>query len=245
MNGEPMMRGGIIAAGAGSRLRQAGWPMPKPMIPVAGVPLIAHVIGNFVAAGITSLAIIVNEQGHACAAWVRSRFPELDVRFIVKTTRSSLESFREVATQLGSGPALMSTVDAWCPQGEFVKFMRAARQYPPDAMVLAVTPLVADERPLWVSLDASGRITGLGADSGDMVTAGMYIVPERVRQISPPGELGRLREYLVWLVKRGDPVYGVSTQNVVDVDRAEDVALAETLARRLARECGGPGEDAR
>jgi NDP-sugar pyrophosphorylase family protein len=236
VNGEPIVRGGIIAAGAGSRLRQAGWPMPKPMVPVAGVPLIAHVVGNFITAGITSLVIIVNEQERDCASWVQSRFPDIDLQFIVKTTRSSLESFLEVERRLGSGHALMSTVDAWCPPEEFARFVRAARQCPPEAVVLAVTPLVADERPLWVDLDASGRITSLGGDAGEMVTAGMYIVPERVRSISPPRELGRLREFLAWLVNQGQPLYGVIMERVVDVDRAEDVALAEALAHHLTRE---------
>ncbi|MFQ5962414.1 MAG: NTP transferase domain-containing protein, partial [Candidatus Methylomirabilales bacterium] len=54
MKGEPIARGGIIAAGAGVRLRQAGWTMPKPLVPVAGMPLIEHVIRNFLAAGISS-----------------------------------------------------------------------------------------------------------------------------------------------------------------------------------------------
>jgi NDP-sugar pyrophosphorylase family protein len=47
---EPGLSGGIIAAGDGSRLRQAGWTVPKPMVPVAGVPLIESTIRNFVAA---------------------------------------------------------------------------------------------------------------------------------------------------------------------------------------------------
>jgi NDP-sugar pyrophosphorylase family protein len=240
VNGEPIVSGGIIAAGAGSRLRQAGWPMPKPLVPVAGVPLIEHVICNFILAGITSLVIIVNEQERDCANWVQSRFPNINLRFIVKTTRSSLESFFEVAPCLGSGRGLISTVDAWCPQEEFVTFISAARQCPPEATVLAVTPLVADERPLWVALDASGRITSLGEEAGEVVTAGMYLVPERLRRLSPPRELGRLREFLAWLVKQGEPVYGVVMPNVVDVDRAEDVALAERLARRLGREAEEP-----
>jgi NDP-sugar pyrophosphorylase family protein len=106
---EPGLSGGIIAAGEGSRLRQAGWAVPKPMVPVAGVPRIASAIRNFVAAGITRLSIIVNEQERDCAAWVRGRFPELDLRLTVKTTASSLESFRESRAKPG-GAALVSTV---------------------------------------------------------------------------------------------------------------------------------------
>jgi len=240
MAGQPAMRGGIIAAGAGSRLRQAGWTVPKPLVEVAGMPLIGRVIRNFRAAGITSLAIIFNEEERDCERWVRSHYPDLDLRIIVKTTASSLESFREVCLQLGSGPALISTVDAWCPEDEFVAFVQAVRRCPVDATVLAVTPLVADERPLWVAMSPDGRITGIGGDSGEMVTAGMYAMPERVRRLSSVSGLGRLREFLAWLVAQGESVHGVVIPNVVDVDRAEDVALAEAMVRKEAEAAAKP-----
>src|SRR5207244_8117400 len=107
-------RGGIIAAGDGSRLRAAGFAMPKPLVPVAGVPLIEWVIGNFLAAGITSLVAIVNEQARECRDLVHARFPDLDAEVIVKTTPSSLESLFEINRRRRGGRALASTVDAWC-----------------------------------------------------------------------------------------------------------------------------------
>jgi hypothetical protein len=58
----------------------------------------------------------------------------------------------------------------------------------------------------------------------------MYLVPETVRELTPPPGLGRLREFLSWLVRSGAPVFGEVIEQVVDVDRADDVALAETLA---------------
>jgi len=81
-----------------------------------------------------------------------------------------------------------------------------------------------------VSMTADGRVTDVGGDAGDLVTAGMYLVPERVRTLRAPAGLGRLREFLAWLARSGAPVYGEVIERVVDVDRAEDVALAETLA---------------
>lgn len=235
MSSEPTIRGGIIAAGAGSRLRRAGWRMPKPLVPVAGMALIEHVIRNFLAAEISSLVIIVNERDRECESWIQARFPNLEAHIIVKTTDSSLESFLEVAGRLGSGRALISTVDAWCPEEAFLTFVRAARALPPDATVLAVTPFVDDERPLWASVDASGRITRLGGDSGEVVTAGMYLVPERVRRVSPPPEVRNLRGFLGWLLDRGEPMYGVVLPVVVDVDRAADIVLAESLAHQDSR----------
>jgi len=125
---------------------------------------------------------------------------------------------------------LVSTVDAWCVETDFVRFVEAATRRPAEATVLAVTPLVADENPLRVSMTADGRVTDVGGDAGDLVTAGMYLVPERVRMLRAPAGLGRLREFLAWLARSGAPVYGEVIERVVDVDRAEDVALAETLA---------------
>jgi NDP-sugar pyrophosphorylase family protein len=235
VNGTLALTGGIIAAGEGSRLRRAGVMTPKPMVPVAGVPLIASVIGNFIAAGIRSVRVIVNESERDCADWVRSTFPRIDTDVIVKTTASSLESFLEVAAGREGSRMLVSTVDAWCAEADFVRFVDAARRRPIDATVLAVTPLVADEKPLWVSVDESSRVTAIGGTSGRLVTAGMYLVSNNVRRTAPPAGLGRLREYLTWLHRCGEPMYGEVIQSVVDVDRVEDVALAETLAMAARR----------
>ncbi len=236
------LTGGIIAAGEGSRLREAGFTAPKPLVPVAGVPLIESVIRNFVAAGITSIVVIVNERERDCVEWARGRFPGLDLTFIVKTTASSLESFARVTGCPGTGRLVVSTVDAWCREADFVRFVEAARRRPAEATVLAVTPLVADEKPLWVRLGADARIVGLGETAGDFVTAGVYLVAERLRRLPAPPGLGRLRDYLGWLVRRGEPLYGEIIETVVDVDRASDVALAEALITRNRERAGGRTE---
>jgi NDP-sugar pyrophosphorylase family protein len=222
--------GGIIAAGEGSRLRQGGFVMPKPMVPIAGVPLIETTIRNLRAAKVGPLAIIVNEHERECVDWVRRRFPDLAIEFIVKTTQSSLESFGEVLRRHPGGRMLVTTVDAWCIESDFVRFVEAAARRPLGATVLAVTPLIADEKPLRVVMAADGRITEIGGAAGDLVTAGAYLVPESVRTSPPPPGLGRLRDFLTWLARSGAPIYGEIIERVVDVDRADDVALAETLA---------------
>jgi NDP-sugar pyrophosphorylase family protein len=222
--------GAIIAAGEGSRLRQGGFAMPKPMVPIAGVPLIESAIRNLRSARVGPLAIIVNEQERECVDWVRARFPELDIEFIVKTTPSSLESFREVIRRQPGGRMLVTTVDAWCVEADFVRFVQAAARRPMDATVLAVTPLIADEKPLRVVMAPDGRIKEIGGAAGELVTAGMYLVPESVRTLTPPVGLARLRDFLQWLARSGAPLYGETIEQVVDVDRADDVALAETLA---------------
>jgi len=172
----PPLSGGIIAAGEGSRLRRAGFPVPKPMVCVAGVPLLESVIRNFIAAGISRISIIVNECERDCVEWASARFPDLTFDWTVKTTASSLESFAVVAGGPAAGRMLISTVDAWCRPQDFAGFVEAARRRPEEATVLGLTPLVADEKPLGVSVDTRGRITALGVPTPVLVTAGMYLV---------------------------------------------------------------------
>ena len=235
-------KGGILAAGEGSRLREAGWPMAKPLVPIEGVPLIEHVLGNLLAAGVERIAVILNEHEEDCARFVRSRFPGDDIEILLKTTASSFESYKEISAMLAGfpahalardpapGPALVSTVDAWCFRPAFLEFARKAAEAPEEATVLAVTSFVADEKPLRVTLGAEGRVTSIGGERGDAVTAGIYVFPERARSLRAPRRLGRLREYLAWLVERGELVLGIPIGTVVDVDRPEDVRLAESFA---------------
>jgi hypothetical protein len=135
---------------------------------------------------------------------------------------------------------LISTVDAWCRADDFVRFVDAALRRPELASVLAVTPFVADESPLWVDVDADGRIRRLGQPSG-LVTAGIYMVSERVRTMSAP-TLDRLRDYLAWLVLGGESLYAEAIDTVVDVDRASDVALAATFERHVDHMLRGGGD---
>jgi NDP-sugar pyrophosphorylase family protein len=51
------MKGMILAAGEGKRLRPLTEHVPKPMLPLAGRPLLEHIITHLRDCGITELAI--------------------------------------------------------------------------------------------------------------------------------------------------------------------------------------------
>jgi NDP-sugar pyrophosphorylase family protein len=230
--------GAVIAAGEGRRLRDAGVAAPKPLVRVAGVPLLETAIGNLLDAGLRPVTVIVSEAHAACADWARARFPGADLRLIVRTTGSSLESFAAVLAASPAGRVLVSTVDAWCPPAEFRRFAERAAARPEGATVLGLTRLVADEKPLWARVDAGGRITALGGPDGDAVTAGLYLVSERARGLTPPPGAARLRDHLGSMLARGEAMFGELMGAVVDVDRPEDVALAEALRGAPADEGG-------
>jgi NDP-sugar pyrophosphorylase family protein len=133
------------------------------------------------------------------------------------------------------GRLLVSTVDAYAPREDFVRFVDRARELPAASTVLGVTRFVDDEKPLWVTTSRGGRVTFVGGASGDAVTAGIYVFPERVRHMKIPEELGRLRDFLAWLAKAEEEIHAVEIPKVVDVDRVEDLAEAQALAAQGVR----------
>jgi NDP-sugar pyrophosphorylase family protein len=229
-----ILQGGIIAAGSGSRLRAEGSRVSKPMVAVAGRPLIEHALDRLRAAGIHRLTIIINEASADCRRWLEERAGDLQLDLIVRTTPSSYASFRLVADRLAGARAVITTVDAIMATADFCGFVSRAAALPDDLMVLGVTDLVDDEKPLWVTLDpADGSIRALGGDGGSHVTAGLYGLP--VQGLREPARgCGRLRDYLGWLLEHGQPMRGIPLPRVYDIDRMRDIAAAEQAAAQGA-----------
>src|SRR5215470_6525025 len=233
------IRGGIIAAGHGTRLRADGYRVSKPMVPVAGRPLIDLTLDRFRAVGIRRLSIIINDTSDDCRDWLRDHAGDFDLDLIVRTTPSSYASFRIVADRLLGAPAVITTVDAVMPVSDFCAFVESAIDLADNAVALGLTDHVDDENPLWATLDADGHIRQLGGTHGTHVTAGLYWLPAQ-RPAPPTTSFARLRDYLGWLVAERQPVCGIVLPCVFDIDRARDIAAAEAAEFGLERgDCGG------
>ena len=234
-----ILQGGIIAAGDGRRLRADGYRVSKPMVPVAGRPLIDLAFDRFRSAGIHRLTVIINETSEDCRQWLREHGGDFDLDLIVRSTPSSYASFQVVADRLAGAPAVITTVDAIMPVNDFCTFVKSASDLAKNAVVLGLTSHVDDENPLWATLDAAdGRIRELGGSDGSHVTAGLYWLPAQ-RPADLKAVFARLREYLGWLVAEHPPVYGIVLPRVFDIDRARDIVAAELVA--FDREHGTTG----
>jgi NDP-sugar pyrophosphorylase family protein len=232
------IQGGIIAAGQGRRLRNDGYRVSKPMVPVAGRPLIELALERFRAAGIRRLTVIINEASDDCRQWLRDHAGDFDLDLIVRTTPSSYASYHAVADRLVGAPAVITTVDAVMPIHDFCGFVESAADRAGSAVALGLTDHVDDENPLWATLDADGRVRQLGGGHGTHVTAGLYWLPAQ-RPPAPTTSFARLRDYLGWLVAEHPPVHGIVLPCVFDIDRASDIAAAEAAEFALKREMVG------
>lgn len=235
------MKAGLIAAGLGERLRQHGSTLPKPLVTVAGRPLIDYVLEAVAAAGLRQVACIVNEESRGIEQHCRERWPQVDFEFLRRTTPSSMESLFTLRPMLDGDRFVLLTVDAVFAPAVLRQFVAAAAARTDAHAVLALSAFVDDEKPLYARRSADGRITALGAEAqptdahfAPLVTAGFYVFdPAIFLEIAFARQSGftALRQFLGHLLQRGYRVYGEEIGKTVDVDRPEDIATAAAFVR--------------
>jgi glucose-1-phosphate thymidylyltransferase len=84
------MKAVIPAAGIGTRLRPHTLNKPKALLPVAGRPILAHIIDDLAEAGIDGFVVIVGYQGQAVRDWFAAERPDLDITYVEQTRRMGL-----------------------------------------------------------------------------------------------------------------------------------------------------------
>ena len=87
------MKAVIPVAGVGTRLRPHTYTQPKPLIPVAGKPLIASIIDQLVSdGGITEFILVIGYLGDKMRNYIEDRYPHLDVTFVYQEARLLIRS---------------------------------------------------------------------------------------------------------------------------------------------------------
>jgi choline kinase len=77
-----MTKGVFLLAGVGSRLRPLTDTTPKPLLNVAGRPLIARSVDSLIAAGITEFVVVTGHLEDQLQRFFHSNYPGISVTFI-------------------------------------------------------------------------------------------------------------------------------------------------------------------
>jgi len=80
----------IPVAGVGARLRPHTYSQPKPLIPVAGKPILGFIIDRMVKAGFSEFVFVIGYLGEKIESFVREAYPGLQCHFVVQTKREGL-----------------------------------------------------------------------------------------------------------------------------------------------------------
>ncbi|MEG2150019.1 MAG: NDP-sugar synthase [Bacteroidaceae bacterium] len=228
------MRFAIIAAGEGSRLSGEGIKLPKPLVPLNGVPMIDRLIRIFIRNGATSVAIIINEEQILTKEHLLTLKTEVPLDIVVKSTPSSMHSFFELSSLLQGEPFCLTTVDTIFKEEDFSAYIKAFQQSGEDGL-MAVTDYVDDEKPLYVSTDDSLAITGFydeATQGSNYISGGIYCLKSTSLNVLKDcigRGISRMRNFQRQLVADGLSLKAYPFSKIIDVDHAEDIAKAEAF----------------
>ena len=247
------MKFAIIAAGDGSRLAQEGVTEPKPLVKVRGERLIDRLIRIFMGNNATEIVVICNEQMSDVASHLKmiqdkglNGLP-VPLRFVVKSTPSSMHSFYELRNFLRDDPFILTTVDTIFDESEFHDYVLSFQDKIAQGVdaLMGVTDYIDDEKPLYVGVDNVMRINGYyDTPQADFhfISAGIYgLTAPSLNILEACIEKGesRMRNFQRALVAAGLRIEAFPLTKVFDVDHIEDIRKADEGVNSLSSCCKG------
>lgn len=186
----------VLAAGFGERMRPLTLRMPKPLVPLAGKPLVDHVLDRLAAAGVDSAVVNVHylpEQLEAHLA-SRNKFPP---KTVVSDERGTLldtgGGTKKALHLLGRGPFFIHNADSVWSEGASPALSRMLRKWDPAAMdcLLLLAPSATSIGYAArgdFSMSSDGRLARRGANEiVPFAFAGVSLCDERLFEGAPEG----------------------------------------------------------
>lgn len=250
---QPRLKGLILAAGHGTRLRPITSLRPKPTISVANKQLIHYAVDNLVEAGVEEIGIVVshdtiNYLKKSLAGYNGPRF-----EYIIQNPPEGLAHAVQVSREfLGDDPFVMYLGDNLFENG-ISAFVDAFR---PEEGVNAVLALVRvdDPRQFGVAVVENQRVVNLVEKPqdppSDLAIAGVYVFDRNIHAMLEGLEPGAKGEYQITdgiqRLIQGD--YQVAPVEVdgwwKDTGRPDDILDANRLQLlRVKRDIRGRVED--
>ena len=233
------MHGLILAGGEGSRLAAGGIAVPKPLVEVAGRPQIVGLLETFAALGCASLTCAVRADFPAVRRLLDGRRFGPPLTVVSCRTPSSLHTLVEALRGMAGGPVFCSMVDTVMRPEDWEAVYRATGRYLEEGaeLVLAVTPYVDDESPVYVSRHGGDvRAVSDAPLTPVCVTGGVYGLSAAARLAAADAVargVHKMRAFLKALVAEGWRVAAVEVPRIIDIDRPSDLQTANAwLATR-------------
>jgi NDP-sugar pyrophosphorylase family protein len=236
------VHGLILAGGEGSRLAAGGIAVPKPLVQVGGKPQIVALLDTFTALGCATLTCAVRADFPAVRRLLDGKRFGPPLRVVECRTPSSLHTLVEGLGAVPPGPVFCSMVDTVMRPEDWETVYAAAERHLAEGaeVVLAVTPYVDDESPVYVSRRGGGDVRALSDKplAPPCVTGGVYGLSAAARQAAAEAVargVHKMRAFLTQRVADGRRVAAVEVPRIIDIDRPSDLQHANAwLAARQA-----------
>lgn len=230
----------IIAAGEGSRLKEEGYTLPKPLLPLFGIPMIERLIGIFASQYAKRIHIIVNSQSTALIDFLQEHDFKVPIVLYIKDTASSLHSLYELVKVNPQWNAIcVTTTDTVFSERDFIDYLNAFTYHPRVDAYMGVTSFIDDESPLYVGINEYMEVeTFADSNTGEMthVSGGIYGLRRKaldcVAESVASGNT-RMRNYQRYLLEKQLEVRAHRFGKIVDVDHLKDRDSAELFLTEI------------
>lgn len=226
------MKGMILAAGLGTRLRPLSYELPKPIVPVLGRPLCSYNMEFLSRSGVKAFVMNLHRQPkliqQRVAGWAGRKLPvDYTVEPEILGTGGGIRNAGDFLKEGTFVTANSDTVVRF-PFASALAFHREKRAL--ATLVLFPDP---DRRYTPVRIDEEGRIAGFGAAAGGsrsgFYTGFQIVEPDLLREI-PPGPSCIVRETYRRLAAGGAPLFGFLSSGTFREFGSPSDYLRETLA---------------
>ena len=189
----------ILAAGLGTRLKPYTDTMPKPMVPLSGIPLIGHIFDRLKQSGIINVVVNLHHKADILRDYFKTR-PDINITESFET--ELLETgggAKKALPLLGNNPFLMINGDAFwldkpphnlldelCAAFDETKMDILLLLYPIEKMIL--TEGVGD-----YDMDANSHAIRHHDKRGQYMFAGVRLCHPRVFTNAPDGKFSFLK----------------------------------------------------
>jgi N-acetyl-alpha-D-muramate 1-phosphate uridylyltransferase len=228
----------VFAAGLGVRMRPLTDSLPKPLIKVAGKPLIDHCLDRFAEAGVERAVVNVHWLADQIEAHLAGRArPQI----IFSDERAQLldqgGGVRRALPMLGRAPFFLCNTDAFWIEGPRSNLARLAASFDPERMdaallIAAAAGAVGVDWPGDFACDADGRLTPReDRHIAPFVYAGVAIIKSELFTGRQP-DVFRLAPLLFEAARKGR-LFGLRLDGLwLHVGRPESIAEAERAIDR-------------
>ncbi len=237
------MKAIIPVAGAGTQLRPLTYTQPKPLIPVAGKPIISYIIENLKKAGVDEYIFVIGYLGEKIKDYIERKYPDLKKVFVSQDQR------------FGTGHAILTakdfikkTEDLFIYFGDTLVDMDFGKMIESPNSCFAIKKVDSPGGFGIVEFDRQGKVSRVvekpKIPKSNMALVGLYLIKEVAQLLDAlaymvehdkrtEGEFS-LTDGLMRMIKLGIPFSAIEVENWYDCGKKE--TLLETNAILLDKE---------
>lgn len=228
----------VLAAGLGTRLRPITDTMPKPLVPIAGKPMIDYGLDALADAGVTRAVVNVHHFADQMTAHLASRtVPGIILSDETEQLMNSGGGLARGLKLLGADPVLVMNADLfWIGEtpGEKTNLQRLAEGFEPERMDMIMLCVRLEDTTGHngkkdFSLDGEGRLTRYREGSGSpVVYAGaLALMPSLLDDA--PDDAFNLNIYFDRAIEKGR-LFGIMLEgHWITVGTPEAIGAAEAV----------------